>query len=91
MYYQLMCLAKEKGFVHFDFGRSKRNSGSYKYKKHWGMEEEKLHYRIALVNSKSLPNLSPNNPKYKIFINMWKRLPLVLSRQIGPQISKYLG
>ncbi|WP_375750127.1 FemAB family XrtA/PEP-CTERM system-associated protein [Vibrio sp. HN007] len=91
MYYQLMCLAKQKGKRRFDFGRSKNDSGSYKYKKNWGMEEEKLHYRIALIDSKELPNLSPNNPKYKFFINVWQKMPLGLSRIVGPHLSKYLG
>lgn len=91
MYYQLMCIAKDKGMTKFDFGRSKIDSGSYKYKKHWGMDEDNLHYRIALINSKELPNLSPNNPKYKMFIEIWKKMPLTLSRHIGPQLSKYLG
>ncbi len=91
MYYQLMCIAKDKGMTKFDFGRSKKDSGSYKYKKHWGMQEDNLNYRIALVKAKDLPNLSPNNPKYKILIGIWKKMPLSLSRQIGPQLSKYLG
>ncbi len=91
MYYQLMCIAREKGITQFDFGRSKHDSGSYSYKKNWGMQEEPLHYKVALVTSNSLPNLSPNNPKYKLFINLWKRMPLSVSRAIGPNLSKYLG
>lgn len=91
MYYKLMCLAREQGINKFDFGRSKNDSGSYKYKKNWGMSEEKLHYYIALVKSTELPNLSPNNPKYKFFIETWQKLPLSLSRIIGPYLSKYLG
>lgn len=91
MYYQLMCMAKQKGCTRFDFGRSKTGSGAYKYKKHWGMQETPLHYRIALVKAKQLPNLSPNNPKYKLFIELWKKIPLRLSRQLGPELSKYLG
>lgn len=91
MYYQLMCEAQKKGMSSFDFGRSKVDSGAYKYKRHWGMEEKALHYRIALVKAKSLPNLSPNNPKYKFFIQAWQKLPLMISRQLGPFLSKYLG
>ncbi|KHT64193.1 peptidoglycan bridge formation protein FemAB [Photobacterium gaetbulicola] len=91
MYFQLMHLAHEKGITHFDFGRSKLDSGSYIYKKHWGMTEVPLHYRVALVKAKSLPNLSPNNPKYKYFIKLWQKLPLGLSQKVGPFLSKYLG
>lgn len=91
MYFQLMHLAHQKGARGFDFGRSKNNSGAYKYKKHWGMEETPLNYRIALVKATSPPNLSPNNPKYRYFIKLWQRLPLSISQKIGPLLSKYLG
>lgn len=91
MYYQVMCNAQEKGKTWFDFGRSKNDSGPYKYKKNWGMEPQPLHYYYHLVNATALPNLSPNNPKYKFFINMWQKLPLKISQFIGPFLSKYLG
>ncbi|NQY62256.1 MAG: FemAB family PEP-CTERM system-associated protein [Alteromonadaceae bacterium] len=91
MYYQVMCNASEKGFTWFDFGRSKNDSGPYKYKKHWGMEPKPLYYYYHLVKTDDLPNLSPNNPKYKFFINMWQKLPLKLSQFLGPFLSKYLG
>ncbi len=91
MYYQLMCHAKEAGYTNFDFGRSKVDSGSYRFKRNWGFHEQKLHYRIALINAHTLPNLSPNNPKYQLLIKVWKKLPLPVSNFIGPFISKYLG
>lgn len=91
MYYQVMCHAQEKGKKWFDFGRSKNNSGPYKYKKNWGMEPKPLYYYYHLVNANELPNLSPNNPKYKFFISMWQKLPLKVSQLIGPNLSKYLG
>lgn len=92
MYYQLMCHAKlKKAADFFDFGRSKDESGAFKYKRSWGMEPVALHYQFHLVKAQELPNLSPNNPKYKFFINMWQKLPVWLSRSIGPYLSKYLG
>ena len=91
MYYQVMCHAQEKGKTWFDFGRSKNDSGPYKYKKNWGMAPQPLHYYYYLVKADSLPNLSPNNPKYKFFINMWQKMPLKISQVIGPFLSKYLG
>lgn len=91
MYYQLMQLAHQKGKSRFDFGRSKLDSGAYKYKKNWGMTEQPLNYKIALIKAKELPNLSPNNPKYRLLIDTWKKLPLPVSNAIGPHLSKYLG
>ena len=91
MYYQIMCSAREKGYTWFDFGRSKNDGGPYKYKKNWGMEPKSLYYYYYLVKAEGLPNLSPNNPKYKIFIGLWQKLPLKISQFIGPFLSKYLG
>ncbi len=92
MYYQLMCHAKNnKNCGYFDFGRSKDDSGAFKYKRTWGMEPVALHYHFHLVKADVLPNLSPNNPKYQFFIKAWQKLPVWLSRMIGPFLSKYLG
>jgi hypothetical protein len=33
-----------------------------------------------------LPDNNPLNPKYQLFIKMWKKLPLPLANLIGPHI-----
>ena len=91
MYYQVLCNARGKGYKWYDFGRSKNESGPFKYKKNWGMAPEPLHYYYHLVKAKELPNLSPNNPKYQLFIKIWQKLPLPVSQWIGPYLSKFLG
>ena len=91
MYYTVMCNALDKGCKWFDFGRSKNDAGPYKYKKNWGMKAQPLHYYYYLVKADDLPNLSPNNPKYKMFIHLWQKLPLKVSQFVGPFLSKYLG
>lgn len=92
MYYQLMCHARaDMDCNSYDFGRSKIDSGAYQYKKHWGMTGIELPYQYHLVKADSLPNLSPNNPKYQLFIKLWQKLPLAVSQWLGPKLSKYLG
>ncbi|OBP14606.1 peptidoglycan bridge formation protein FemAB [Rheinheimera sp. SA_1] len=92
MYYQLMCHAKANKECHFfDFGRSKLDSGAYSYKKHWGMQNQLLHYQFKLIKAEQLSNLSPNNPKYQLFIKMWQKLPLAISRWLGPKLAHFLG
>ncbi|MBF0193167.1 MAG: FemAB family PEP-CTERM system-associated protein [Magnetococcales bacterium] len=92
MYWDLMSHAsKSRGVKKFDFGRSKRGSGSFAFKQYYGFSPEPLFYQYHLVGNNSIPDLSPNNPKYKLFINMWKRLPLPISQFIGPLIAKNLG
>ena len=49
MYWRLMVYGCENGFEVFDFGRSKQDTGSYRFKKHWGFEPEPLDYRFFLV------------------------------------------
>jgi FemAB-related protein (PEP-CTERM system-associated) len=91
MYWELMRRATEKGVKIFDYGRSKEGTGSYRFKKHWGFEPEPLHYEFELINATEMPDINPMNPKYKIFIEMWQKLPLPISMMIGPWISKNLG
>lgn len=91
MYWAVMQRAVERGARLFDFGRSKRDTGSYHFKRHWGFEPAPLPYQYHLVRSKSVPDVSPANPKYRLFIRAWKHLPLVLSRAFGPPIARNLG
>ena len=91
LYWDLMRRACEKGTRIYDFGRSKIDTGPYRYKKHWGFEPQPLPYAYKLVRSKSVPNLSPSNPKYKHVIEAWKRMPLPVTQWLGPPVAKYLG
>ncbi|MAT64972.1 MAG: peptidoglycan bridge formation protein FemAB [Gammaproteobacteria bacterium] len=91
MYWELMRRSCERGVRLFDYGRSKQGTGSYSFKKNWGFEPEPLYYEYHLVRATDMPNISPTNPKYKLFIELWSKLPLGLSRSLGPYLAKYLG
>ena len=91
MYWDLMRRACERGFKVFDFGRSKRGTGSFDFKKNWGFEAAPLHYEYFLVKDREVPEINPLNPKYSLFIQAWKRMPLAVANMIGPHIVKNLG
>lgn len=91
MYWELMRCCCERGYKTFDFGRSKRNTGSFSFKKNWGFEAQPLHYEYQLIKSQHIPNHNPSNPKYQIFIRAWQKLPLSMANLIGPHIVKNLG
>ncbi|MDD5034956.1 MAG: FemAB family PEP-CTERM system-associated protein [Methylococcaceae bacterium] len=91
MYWEVMRRACERGVRVFDYGRSKQGTGSYRFKTHWGFEPTPLYYEYELVKAKDIPDLNPLNPKYQLFIAAWKRLPLPLSKLIGPFLSRNLG
>jgi len=44
MYWELMRYGRENGYKIFDYGRSKQDTGSYHFKRHWGFEPEPLAY-----------------------------------------------
>lgn len=89
MYWDLMRWGLAAGRRVFDFGRSKtQESGSFDFKSHWGMQMRPLPYEVLLVGRKQLPDFSPNNPRYKLFIALWRRLPLPVTRRLGPYLVK---
>ncbi len=88
MYWELMRYGCEKGYKIFDFGRSKKGTGSYDFKCHWGFEPKELPYTYYLVTKKDMPNISPANPRYTAMISVWKRLPLSLTKWLGSKIVR---
>lgn len=91
MYWELMRHSCERGLKVFDYGRSKQGTGSYSFKKNWGFEPSPLYYEYYLVKASQMPDISPMNPKYRLFINGWKRLPLSVTQVLGPLIARNLG
>ena len=91
MYWELMRRAVERGFRIFDFGRSKRGTGAFDFKKNWGFEPTQLYYEYQLHAADAVPDNNPLNPKYQLFIKMWRRMPLFAANFIGPFIVKNLG
>jgi len=80
----------KRGYGSFDFGRSSPDSGTYRFKKQWGARPLPLYWHYWLRSGGTMPELNPSNPKYKMFINVWKNLPLWVTRLMGPGIVKNL-
>lgn len=88
LYLSIMRWGRDHGYRTFDFGRSKRGTGAHAFKARWGMEEVPLAYQYHLVQARELPNVSPANPKYQMAIRMWQKLPLAVTRLVGPRIIR---
>jgi FemAB-related protein (PEP-CTERM system-associated) len=88
MYFDLMRWGGNHGYTWFDFGRSKKISGSHDFKTHWGMVERDLPYEVLLVKRKTLPSLNPNDSKFEWPIKIWQRLPLWVTRSVGPRLLR---
>ena len=91
LYWELMRRACEDGYRIYDFGRSKRDTGSFSFKKNWGFEPQPLYYEYHLVGAQQIPEINPLNPKYRLFIAGWKRLPLFVANWLGPWLARRIG
>lgn len=91
MYWSVMRMAADRDCRLFDFGRSKVGTGSYDFKRNWGFAPEPLHYRFHLAPGGKVPDLNPLNPKFRLFIAAWRRLPLSVANLLGPHIVRGIG
>jgi len=89
LYWRLMEDATQRGMSTFDFGRSKRGTGVYDFKSKWNTKIEPLKYQVYLVRRKTAPNFSPVNPKFQMATRVWQKLPLWLTRQVGPHVVRW--
>jgi FemAB-related protein (PEP-CTERM system-associated) len=91
MYYALMCHARARGFGHFDFGRSKINSGAYHFKRNWGFEPQPLSYAVWAADGAPPRDVNPLSPRYTAKIALWQKLPLPIANRLGPLIAHGLA
>jgi FemAB-related protein (PEP-CTERM system-associated) len=90
-YWELLRRAAARGVRVFDYGRSKRGTGSFDFKKNWGFEPAPLHYEYRLLKGDAIPENNPLNPRYRALIRLWRMLPLPVTTALGPLIVRGLG
>lgn len=90
LYWEVLSYAIAQKFRYFDFGRSTQDAGTYKFKEQWGAKPRQLYWHYWLPDGRELPQLNPNNPKYRAVIAAWQRLPVWLTRIVGPLLVKNL-
>ena len=91
MYFALMRHARARGCTRFDFGRSKLGTGPFAYKKNWGFDPQPLVYARWLAPGQAPRDTNPNSAKYRLQVDLWKKLPLWAANRIGPLIARGLG
>jgi FemAB-related protein (PEP-CTERM system-associated) len=90
MYWNLISQSCREGIHSFDFGRSKRGTGSYHFKSAWAMKEAELPYRYQLVRAKDIPQMSPVDKKFRLPVTLWKRMPFTWTKIIGPKLIRWI-
>lgn len=90
LYWNILKFACDEGYAQFDFGRSTPHEGTYKFKEQWGAIPKQCYWQYWLASGEDLPEITPHNPKYALMIQIWQRLPLPLTKWLGPGIVKYI-
>jgi FemAB-related protein (PEP-CTERM system-associated) len=88
LYWTCLSFACERGYSIFDFGRSTAGESTYRFKEQWGAKPVQLHWHYWLRNSGDMPDITPRNPKYKLAVEIWQKLPVTVTRLLGPHIIK---
>lgn len=87
MYWELLQRSILRGSTLFDFGRSTPEGSVYRFKKQWGASPEPTRWQYATRRG-GLPDLRPDSPRYRRLVRAWRRLPVGLTRLIGPGIVR---
>ncbi len=90
LYWNCLKYACEQSYGTFDFGRSTLDAPTFKFKKQWGAEPVSHNWHYWLDGKQDVPQLNPQNPKFKLAIATWQRLPLFVTKLVGPVIAKHL-
>lgn len=88
LYWEMMKDACERGFSRYHLGRSTADSGAEDFKKKWNATAEQLYWYFERPDGGPMPELNVANPKYRLAIAAWQKLPLAVTRLIGPPIAR---
>ncbi|MFM9851799.1 MAG: FemAB family XrtA/PEP-CTERM system-associated protein [Sphingomonadaceae bacterium] len=91
MYFALMGHARQKGCTRFDFGRSKAGTGAAAFKHNWGFSGVPLPYAKHVAAGEAMREINPLDPRYRLQVQLWQKLPLWAANRIGPLIARGLG
>lgn len=86
LYWAMLEHACEAGLTTFDFGRSSPGAGTFVFKRQWGAEPAPLHWHYLTLRGAPVDPLAEH-----LSFRAWKRLPVGISRLIGPSLRRHIG
>ena len=91
LYWEAIRHAAKGPYKQIDMGRSTLGTGSHRFKSQWGAIEQNLFYQHFYPE---MPNATQYTDKaqktHKLSIAIWKRLPLSITRILGPYVVRHL-
>lgn len=89
LYWRFMERAIALGARTFDFGRSSPGSGTHRFKLQWGGVSEPLPWAYWSRSGRASPPTTAST-KWRIASAVWRRLPVALTRRLGPHLARVL-
>lgn len=81
----------KNGYHKLEFGRTRKGTTIYDFKKDWGGQETHLQEYVFFMDSRKRELPDPKQWKYEYLSKMWLLMPLPLTRKIGPGIRAGIG
>jgi serine/alanine adding enzyme len=91
LYWKMLEYACDNGFKKFDFGRSSPYEGTYRFKAQWGAYPMPLNWQYLSVNRKPGESNLSEKTKYSKAIKYWQKMPVHLTKILGPIIRKNIS
>ena len=91
LYWTILEYACDNGFRYFDFGRSSPDEGTYKFKEQWGAKPTPLHWQYIVLDSQPIGEETSEKSKFEKAIRYWQKIPVPITKFIGPMIRKHIG
>jgi FemAB-related protein (PEP-CTERM system-associated) len=87
LYWRMLEAAIDRGATTFNFGRCTRGSGTHRFKLQWGGHDELMPWAAWSPDGRSAtPN--PDQTKYRLATSAWARLPVGVTRLLGPPLAR---
>jgi FemAB-related protein (PEP-CTERM system-associated) len=93
IYWSYMQYGCESGCKRIDFGRTRKDSGHFIFKKGWGAKPQPLYQQFYLNGVSNAPVVSSGletRNRYRIFVNIWRHLPVPVAEIVGPQLRHHV-
>ncbi len=91
LYLRVLEHACVNGYQVFDFGRSSPGEGTYKFKEQWGATPAQLYWHYISLDGR-LPNPERvGKESFETATRCWQKLPLIVTKIIGPSIRKHIS
>ncbi|MEI9475105.1 MAG: FemAB family XrtA/PEP-CTERM system-associated protein [Deltaproteobacteria bacterium] len=90
LYWTMLEYASNRGFKFFDFGRSSVDEGTYHFKEQWGAKPLPLAW-YYISNGRRFDSMGTDKTKFNKAISCWQKLPVPITKVIGPMIRKYIS